>query len=128
MRSKAWKHASSIHRMIPDFSFWRFCFACSALALIPNSFVKPSAHRAVGVEEMVSHARKTGLAARCSKSNWEQLSSDPLPGIAALRNGSFLVLGKVTGDTAIVLAPHAARPVLMTRADFEAIWDGRLIL
>lgn len=85
-------------------------------------------YRPVGVEEMISYAGKTGLAARCVKADWDQLSKYTLPGIVALRNRSFLVVGKVTDDMAVVLAPHAARPVLMARADFEAAWDGRLIL
>jgi hemolysin D len=84
--------------------------------------------RAVGVDEMVSYAKQTGLAARCSTSDWDRLQSQHLPGIAVLRNGSFLLLGKVTGEAAIVLAPGAARPVLMRRAEFEAVWDGRLVL
>jgi hemolysin D len=94
----------------------------------PEQLRQAVGYRPLGVGEMVSYARKNGLAARCLKSNWERLSSHPLPGIAVLRNGSFLVLGKVTGDMAIVLAPRAARPVLMTRADFEAVWDGQLVL
>ena len=81
----------------------------------------------VGVKEMVRYARKAGLTARCSKLAWTRLASGPLPAIAILRNGSFLLLGKVTGDTAIVLAPHAERPTLMTRVQFEAVWDGRLV-
>lgn len=81
----------------------------------------------VGVKEMARCARKAGFAARCSRLAWKQLASGPLPAIAVLRNGSFLLLGKVTGDTAIVLAPHAERPNLMTRVQFEAVWDGRLV-
>lgn len=94
----------------------------------PEQLRQTVGYGAVGVEEMVNYARKIDLAARCCNSNWEQLSRQPLPGIAALRNGSFLVLGKVTGETAIVLAPLAARPTLVTRADFESVWDGRLVL
>jgi hemolysin D len=81
----------------------------------------------VGVKEMVRYARTAGLTARCSKLAWTRLAGGPLPAIAVLRNGSFLLLGKATGDTAIVLAPHAERPTLMTRAQFEAVWDGRLV-
>jgi hemolysin D len=81
----------------------------------------------VGVKEMVRYARTAGLTARCSKLAWTRLAGGPLPAIAVLRNGSFLLLGKVTGDTAIVLAPHAERPTLMTREQFEAVWDGRLV-
>ena len=61
----------------------------------PEQLRQAVGYRPLGVGEMVSYARKNGLAARCLKSNWERLSSHPLPGIAVLRNGSFLVLGKV---------------------------------
>jgi hemolysin D len=81
----------------------------------------------VSAKEMVRCARKAGFAARCSTLAWTRLAGGPLPAIAVLRNGSFLLLGKVTGDTAIVLAPHAERPSLMTRAQFEAVWDGRIV-
>ena len=82
---------------------------------------------AVGVEEMVSYAKIAGLAARCSKTTWERLPDFPLPAIAPLRDGSFLLLGKVTGETAVVLAPRDNRATLMTRAEFQTLWDGRLL-
>jgi len=82
----------------------------------------------VGVKEMVRYARKAGLRARCSKSAWKRLAGGQLPAIAVLRDGSFLLLGKISGDTAVVLAPGAQRPALMTRAQFEAVWNRRLVL
>jgi subfamily B ATP-binding cassette protein HlyB/CyaB len=59
---------------------------------------------------------------------WERLANTPLPGITALRDGSFLLLGKAGEDKIIVQAPDSLRPTLMTRAEFEAVWDGRLVL
>ena len=59
---------------------------------------------------------------------WERLAKTPLPGIAALRDGSFLLLGKAGEDKIIVHAPDSPRPTLMTRAELEAVWDGRLVL
>jgi hemolysin D len=94
----------------------------------PEQLRQAVGRQPVGIEEMVNYARTIGLAARCLTSNWAQLSNLPLPAIAVQRNRSFLVLGRVTDDMAIVLVPRAARPVLMTRSDFEALWDGRLIL
>lgn len=44
------------------------------------------------------------------------------------RDGGFLLLGKIGDDQAIVQDPAGPRPALMTRVDFEAIWDGRLVL
>ena len=89
---------------------------------LPRNVASP-----VGVKEMVRLARTAGLAARCSRLPWTRLASGPLPAIAVLRKGSFLLLGRVAGDTAIVLAPDAERSTLMTRDQFEAVWDGRLV-
>src|SRR5215831_4876816 len=85
-------------------------------------------HRAVGVLEMLRCAKELGLKARSYKTKWTRLPSTPLPGIAVLRDGEFIVLGKVAQDRAIVQSPHASRPTLMTRAELEAVWDGQLVL
>lgn len=85
-------------------------------------------HRRVGVADIVRCADEAGLAARCVRCRWERLSKFTLPGIAALRGGGFLLLGRVTGDKAVVLLPGATRPTLVGRAELEAAWDGRLVL
>ena len=82
----------------------------------------------IGVAEMLRCAKGFGLKARCLKTKWERLASTPLPGIAVLRDGSFLLLGKAGDDKIIVQAPDAPRPTMMTRAELEAVWDGRLVL
>src|SRR5437763_6005249 len=82
----------------------------------------------IGVPEMLRCARRFGLKCRSVTTKWERLARMPLPGIAALRDGSFLLLGKAGDDKIIVQAPLCLRPTLMTQAEFEAIWDGRLVL
>jgi hemolysin D len=111
----------------PGFFVLEILLRLLGIGVEPEQLRREVGFPAVGVKEMVGYARKAGLAARCSKSAWERLPRCPLPAIATLRNGSFLLLGKVTGETAVVLAPHADRPRLITRAEFEAIWDGRLV-
>jgi subfamily B ATP-binding cassette protein HlyB/CyaB len=83
---------------------------------------------AVGVTEMLRAARELGLKARVSKTRWERLPRTPMPAIAALRDGKFLLLGKAGDDKILVQAPNSPRPALMTRAEFEAVWDGRVVL
>ena len=39
-----------------------------------------------------------------------------------------MLLGKASEDKIIVQAPDSPRPTLMTRGEFEAVWDGRLVL
>jgi subfamily B ATP-binding cassette protein HlyB/CyaB len=82
----------------------------------------------IGVTEMLRCAKQVGLKARARHSSWERLTQTPLPGIAALRDGGFLIIGKASADKALVQRPSSPRPEAMTRAEFEAIWDGRLVL
>src|SRR5262250_1225059 len=82
----------------------------------------------IGVSEMLRCAKQFGLKARAIKTRWERLAHTPLPGIAVLRNGGFLVLGKVGDDKAVVLSPLEQRPTLMHRAELEAMWTGQLVL
>ena len=83
---------------------------------------------AIGVPEMLRCANQLGLKARESKTRWDRLPRTPLPGIAALRDGGFLLLGRASEDNILVQAPDQPRPQLMTRAELEAVWDGRLVL
>src|SRR6516162_7850371 len=82
----------------------------------------------IGIPEMLHCARELGLKAQARQTTWERLASTPLPAIAALRDGGFLLLGKVGEGKALVQSPLAPQPTIMTRAEFEAAWDGHLVL
>jgi ATP-binding cassette, subfamily B, bacterial HlyB/CyaB len=82
----------------------------------------------IGVPEMLRCARQLGLKAHQSKTRWDRLARTPLPGIAALRDGGFLLFGSASEDKILVQTPDSQRPSLMTRAELEAVWDGRLVL
>ena len=82
----------------------------------------------IGVSEMLRCAKQFGLKARAIKTRWERLAHTPLPGIAVLRDGGFLVVGKVGDNKAVVLSPLEQRPTPMTRAELEEVWTGQLVL
>jgi subfamily B ATP-binding cassette protein HlyB/CyaB len=82
----------------------------------------------IGITEMLRCAKDLGLKARAPTTNWDRLASTPLPGIAALRDGGFLILGKVAEDKVLIQHPSSPQPEAMTRAQFETVWDGRLVL
>ena len=82
----------------------------------------------IGVPEMLRCAKELGLRAKSYKTTWERLANTPLPGVAVLRDGGFLVLGKVGGDKAIVQSPLSPRPSMFTQAQLEEIWDGQIVL
>ena len=80
----------------------------------------------IGAPEMIRCARDLGLKARAWRTQWSRLVRTPLPAIASLRDGGFLVLAKASEDKVLVQSPHAG-PALMTREEFVAAWDGGLI-
>ena len=82
----------------------------------------------IGVPEMLRCAKEFGLKARTYQSSWQRLTKTPLPGIAVLRDGRYLLLAKAGETQVLVQDPLSPRPMLMSRTEFEAVWDGRLIL
>ena len=82
----------------------------------------------IGVSEMLRCAKEFGLKARTHQSKWQRLTNTPLPGIAVLRDGRYLLVGKASEDQVLIQDPLSPRPILMSRAEFEAVWDGRLVL
>jgi subfamily B ATP-binding cassette protein HlyB/CyaB len=81
----------------------------------------------LGAPEILRCARDLGLKARAFRSNFSRLANTPLPGIAMLRDGSFMIIAKAGEEKVLVQPPHA-RPTVMTREELAAIWDGGLIL
>ena len=81
----------------------------------------------VDAPEMLRCAKDLGLKARAWRTDWSRLATTPLPAIASLRDGGFLVLAKAGEDKVLVQSPQTFRPVLMARHEFLAVWDGGLI-
>jgi ATP-binding cassette, subfamily B, bacterial HlyB/CyaB len=81
----------------------------------------------IGAPEMLRCAKDLRLKARAYRTDWSRLGSTPLPAIAVLRDGGFLVVAKAAADKVLVQSP-ASRPALMTRDELTLIWDGQLIL
>lgn len=83
---------------------------------------------AVTVPDMLRCAKDYGLKARAFSTNWGRLAKTPLPALAVLKDGSFLLLGKVGDDKALVQTPLEPRPRVMSRGDLEAVWGGDIVL
>jgi subfamily B ATP-binding cassette protein HlyB/CyaB len=82
----------------------------------------------IGAPEILRCAKELGLKARTHRTKWSRLARTPLPAIAALQDGGFMVLAKVGEDKVLVQSPPTSRPALMPRSEFLAIWDGTLIM
>jgi len=82
----------------------------------------------IGAPEILRCARDLGLKARACHSDWARLVGTPLPAIATLRQGGFMVIAKAAEEKVLVQSPQESGPALMTRAELLAVWDGGLIL
>src|SRR5262249_25487661 len=81
----------------------------------------------LGAPEILRCARDLGLKARAFRTSFSRLAGTPLPCIAQLRDGRFMILAKAGEDKVLVQLPRE-RPTLMTRSELAEIWDGGLIL
>lgn len=101
---------------------------CHGIAADPDQIRHRIGTDRLGVTEIIRCARNFGLKARLQRTDWKRLAVTPLPGIAVLRDGGFLVLGKTVDDKLLVQRPLLPQPQMMSQAEFEAIWDGDIIL
>ena len=77
---------------------------------------------------LVRLARQIELKARLVNSRLQRLAQTPLPAIAELKDGSFIVLAKCTSDAVLLHDEGQQRTFQLTLAEFEQLWSGRLIL
>jgi subfamily B ATP-binding cassette protein HlyB/CyaB len=81
-----------------------------------------------GITEILRTAKEFRLRARAIATDWTRLAQTPLPALAEYGDGSLIILAKATDDKALIQDPRTGRPQLVTRAEFEERWSGKLIL
>lgn len=64
----------------------------------------------IGPMEMLRAAKAFGLKSRLVSSSWQKLLKTPVPALVERADGTFIVLGKVVGDRALVQDPVSGRP------------------
>jgi len=98
------------------------------VAIDPAQIAHQLAGEPVGVTEMLRCAKQLKLKARAVTTTWDKLAKLPLPAIVELKDGRFLIVGKVTDEGALVQIPSVGRPQILKRAEFEYDWTGRIVL
>lgn len=73
----------------------------------------------IGIRAMLRCAREFGVKVRATTMDWSRLTGIQLPGIASLRDGGFLLLGKIEDQVALVLHPTSSHPRRMTRGNLK---------
>ena len=78
--------------------------------------------------DLLRAAKHLGLKAGVQTAHWSKLAGIPLPALAKRTDGRYVVLAKIEGEKVLVQDPTEARPLVLSREQFESAWTGQLLL
>ncbi len=73
---------------------------------------------------MLRCAKQLKLRARAVTEDWSSLTKLPLPAIVEFKDKTFIIVGKVTAEDALVQFPSENRPRIVKRVEFDYDWSG----
>ena len=82
----------------------------------------------MSAETLVRAARRLSLKSRVVGSQWGKLEKTPMPAIAELKSGEFVLIGGMRDGNMLVQDPRDGKLTSQSREEFESAWSGRLIL
>lgn len=95
-------------------------------AQLRHQFARPG--RPFSDAELLRSAKHLGLKAGVVTTTWNKLAGTPFPAMAKRSDGRYMVLAKIDGEKALLQDPVEARPVVLSREQFESVWTGELLL
>ena len=87
-----------------------------------------SGKAALEADDLLRLARRFPVKARLIGSTLERLSTTPLPALAQMRDGGWLVIGRIGDGKVLVQDPAAAAPEALSAEVFADRWSGNLLL
>lgn len=84
--------------------------------------------RRFGRAEILLSAKKLGLKAKSVSSSLSRLETTPLPAIAADHEGRYFIIARLDDGKALIHAPRAQRPEVLSFEQLEQRWTGELLL
>ena len=82
--------------------------------------------------DIVRCAKRAGLLARITTSNWDRLGRISLPAIGEMKGEDgqlrFVIIARIADGKLLIQNPLSAGPELKTQEEIAATWTGRLIL
>ena len=86
------------------------------------------AGRTLDADELVRAARWLGLKARRTRATVERLATLPLPAIAELDGGEFVILAAARDDRVLLQRADGSPPKALDHETFASRWSGTLVL
>lgn len=82
----------------------------------------------MGEEDMLRAAKALGLKAKATNRKIADLASAPLPGMAQLKDGAWVVVGRADEANVLFQDPRRKGVIKAPLEDFQEAWSGRIIL
>jgi ATP-binding cassette, subfamily B, bacterial HlyB/CyaB len=98
------------------------------IAIDPAQIAHQFAGASIGVAEMLRCAKQLKVKARAIRSTWAGLAKLPLPAIIERPDGTYVIVGQIMQQGALIQDPLVGRPQSINRAEFEANWSGNVVL
>jgi len=92
---------------------------------IRHQFAEPGTP--MDADALLRAAKRLGLRARLARLAPAKLAAAPLPAIAEMQDGGFVILAKASDDKVLIQNPAAGRPETPSVEEFAAAWTGRLL-
>jgi subfamily B ATP-binding cassette protein HlyB/CyaB len=94
----------------------------------PAEILHQSGKASLDHADLLRIARRFPVKARFIATSLARLKSTPLPVLARLKDGGWLVVGGIGDGKVLVQDPNAATPAALTLEAFADRWDGHVML
>jgi subfamily B ATP-binding cassette protein HlyB/CyaB len=112
----------------PGATAFAFILQLLGIPANPSELLHQSGRPALDEDEILRAAKRFPLKARAITSTVERLETTPLPALAALKDGGWMVIGKAAEGKILVQDPRKPSPEMLTPEVLTHLWTGRLIL
>jgi subfamily B ATP-binding cassette protein HlyB/CyaB len=105
-------------------------FILQLLGLPANAseLLHQSGKAALDETDLLRAARRYPVKTRLTTTTVERLKTMPMPVLAAMKDGGWLVVGRMVDDKLLVQDPNASTPEALTTEAFADRWNGRVLL
>ena len=114
-----------------DNAAWSLALALHLMGIVaPPGRIQHDSGKSEPLEEddLLRAVKKFPIKAKAISSSIGRLPKTPLPALARLRSGKFVVIGKTTDHGVLIQGMDDPSPRLVRFRDFEREWSGRVIL
>ncbi len=79
-------------------------------------------------QEITLAGRDLGLKVRAHVSHWQKLQETALPAMGQHKDGHWFLIANIEEDKILIHDPLQKSPISLSRDQFEADWDGKVVL